>query len=112
MSKPAIRACSRYGRESVELLGRAVRTARIERRMTISELAERAGASRGLVHRIERGDTGCSIGAAFEIATIVGLRLFDAEPDVLARRLDAARDRLTLLPKAARRTPRAVNDDF
>ena len=28
---------------------------------------------------IEQGDPGCSIGAVFEVAAIVGFRLFDAE---------------------------------
>ena len=37
--------------------------ARVERELTIAEVAERAGISRGLVHRIEHGDMGCSVGA-------------------------------------------------
>lgn len=112
MSKPTTRSCSRYGREAIELLGHMIRNARIERRMTVAEVAERAGASRGLVHRIERGDTGCSIGAAFEVATIVGVRLFDVGPATLSRHLDAARHGLTLLPRTARKSSRAVKDDF
>jgi transcriptional regulator with XRE-family HTH domain len=112
MSKPAIRSYSRYGREAAELLGHMIRNARVERKMTIADVAERAGVSRGLVHRIENGDMGCSIGAAFEVAAIVGVRLFDAEPTSLTRHLGMARDKLALLPKAARRSPEAVNDDF
>jgi transcriptional regulator with XRE-family HTH domain len=41
------------------MLGHTIRSARIDREMTISEVAERAGVSRGLVHRIESGDMGC-----------------------------------------------------
>jgi hypothetical protein len=48
----------------------------------------------------------------FELAAIVGLRLFDAEPDRLNQHLTSARDRLALLPKAVRPSRRAVKDDF
>lgn len=112
MGKPETRSYSRYGREAAELLGHMIRSARIGRRMTVAEVAERAGVSRGLVHRIERGDTGCSIGAAFEVAAIVGVQLFDAGPAALSRHLDTARHGLTLLPSSARRSPGAVKDDF
>lgn len=112
MSKSAPRSHSRYSREAAQLFGRAVRTARAERRMTAAELAERAGLSRGLVHRIESGDMGCSIGAVFEAAAVAGVPLFDAEPDALTRRLAAAEGGLALLPKSVRRSPKAVKDDF
>ncbi|MGE0718285.1 MAG: helix-turn-helix transcriptional regulator [Alphaproteobacteria bacterium] len=112
MSKPATRAYSRYGREAVELLGRLIREARADQALTIADIAERAGVSRGLVHRIESGDMGCSIGAAFEIAAIVGVRLFDADPTMLTRHLAMARDKLALLPKSVRPTAKVVKDDF
>lgn len=112
MSKPILRGYSRYGREAVELLGHMIRDARVGRAMTIAEVAERAGVSRGLIHRIESGDMGCSIGAAFEVAAIVGVRLFNAEPATLTQHLGMARDRLTLLPKSVRQGQKAVKDDF
>src|SRR4051812_17030065 len=93
MSKPATRSYSRYGREAAELLGHMIHSARVEREMTVSEVAERAGVSRGLVYRIEDGDMGCSIGAVFEVASIVGVRLFDAEPTTLTRHLGVTRDK-------------------
>jgi transcriptional regulator with XRE-family HTH domain len=112
MAKPRTRSHSRYALDAVELLGLLIHDARVARELTISELAERAGVSRGLVHRIENGDAGCSIGVVFELAAIVGLRLFDAEPDRLNQHLTSARDRLALLPKAVRPSRRAVKDDF
>ena len=75
MAKPAHRSYSRYAREAAELLGLMIRNARIERGNTVADVAERAGISRGLVHRIEKGEMGSSIGATFEVAAIVGLRL-------------------------------------
>lgn len=89
-----------------------VHNARVERELTVAEVAERAGASRGLVHRIEKGDMGCSIGAVFEVAAIVGLRLFDADPTTLPRHLSMERDKLTLLPGSVRTGRRKVRDDF
>ena len=112
MSKPPTRSYSRYGREAAELLGHMIHNARVERGLTISELAERAGISRGLVHRIEKGDMGCSIGAVFEVAAIVGVRLFDADPTTLTRHLAMEREKLSLLPKAVRQSSKAAKDDF
>ncbi|GFO81336.1 MAG: transcriptional regulator [Methyloceanibacter sp.] len=112
MAKPANRSYSRYARDAAQLLGVMIHNARIEQALTVAELAERAGLSRGLVHRIENGDTGCSIGAVFELAAILGLRLFDAAPTTLTANLALMHDKLTLLPKAARPVAKTVKDDF
>jgi hypothetical protein len=53
---------------------------------------------------------GCSIGAVFEAAAIVGVPLFEADPPDLRRRLAATGHILTLLPKKV--SPKAVKDDF
>ncbi|MYH58781.1 MAG: transcriptional regulator, partial [Boseongicola sp. SB0675_bin_26] len=53
MAKPAHRSYSRYAREAAELLGLMIHNARIERNSTVADVAERAGISRGLVHRVE-----------------------------------------------------------
>ncbi len=110
--KPIVRPFSRYSRESLALLGQLIRRGRIERKMTAGELAERAGVSRGLVQRIEKGDPGCAIGAVFEAAAIVGVRLFDADQAGLSGAIRANAAVLTLLPKAARASRTEVEDDF
>ena len=112
MAKPAHRSYSRYAREAAELLGLMIRNARVERGITVAEVAERAGISRGLVHRVEKGEMGSSIGAAFEAAAIVRLRLFDAEPTTLTRHLSMERDKLALLPRSVRTGTKKVKDDF
>jgi transcriptional regulator with XRE-family HTH domain len=112
MSRTSTRAYSRYSREAALLLGQIIRRARIERKLTAQELAERAGISRGLVQRIEKGDPGCAIGAAFEVAAIVGVRLFDSEQAALSGAISANATTLALLPKAARRARVEVKDDF
>jgi transcriptional regulator with XRE-family HTH domain len=73
------RGCSQHSRHALVLLGRKIRLGRKTQGMTAQQLAERAGISRGLVQRIERGDPGSHIGAVFEVAAIVGVRLFDTE---------------------------------
>lgn len=112
MTKPKNRPHSRYALEAAELLGLMIHEARVSRGLTISETAERAGISRGLVHRIEKGETGCSIGAAFELGAIVGVSLFDMEPASLTRHLAAARHVQALLPRRVRHRTMAVKDDF
>lgn len=112
MAKPQNRPSSRYSRDATMLLGQLIRRARIEKKITTSELAERAGISRGLVQRIEKGDPGCAIGAVFETATIVGVRLFDADQTALSSALDTSSAMLTLLPKAARTSTIKAYDDF
>jgi transcriptional regulator with XRE-family HTH domain len=75
MSKPIKRTYSHYTREASILLGELIRIARKESHLTAQELADRAGISRGLLQRIEKGDLKCEIGVVFEVATIVGVKL-------------------------------------
>jgi len=89
-----------------------IRIERISRKLTIAGLAERANVSRGFIQRIERGEPGCTIGAVFEVAAIVGIRLFDADQTVLTANTAFNRQTLTLLPKSARSSGRVVKDDF
>ena len=112
MAKPAHRSYSRYAREASKLLGLMIRNARIERAITVADVAERAGISRGLVHRIEKGEMGSSVGAAFELAAIVGLRLFEAELTTLTRHRSIEHSKLTLLPQSVRTGTTKVKDDF
>ena len=112
MSKPITRTYSRYTREASALLGGLIRAARKERKLTAQELADRAGISRGLLQRIEKGDLKCEIGAAFEVATIVGVNLFDATENTLTKHLRQTEDKLALLPQRIKTRNKAVRDDF
>ena len=107
-----IRSYSSYAIEALKLLGCAIRAARIERRMTAGELAERVGISRPSLHRIERGDPRTAIGSVFEAAAIVGVPLFEAEPGRLASDLARLEGKLALLPKTVRASRVAVDDEF
>jgi transcriptional regulator with XRE-family HTH domain len=112
MPKSITRTYSRYSRDATALLGGLIREARKERKLTAQELADRAGISRGLLQRIEKGDLKCEIGAVFEVAALVGVRLFDANEATLSRHLHQNRAKLALLPKSVRKKSRAVRDDF
>lgn len=112
MAKPAARIYSRYSLQALTLLGASLRAARIERKMGTQTLAERAGISRDLLHRIEKGDPRCEIGVVFELAAILGVPLFEPELGALHKRTREVEDRLTLLPRAVHAPRDEVKDDF
>lgn len=112
MAKPTNRTYSRYSRDAAELMGKLIKLGRTERKLTTQDLADRAGISRGLLRRIEKGDLKCEIGAVFEVATIVGVKLFDPESPSLTSHINRVDDRLALLPKYVRKSTKAVKDDF
>ena len=112
MPKSITRTYSRYSRDATALLGALIREARKERKLTTQQAADRAGISRGLLQRIEKGDLKCEIGAMFEVATIVGVKLFDANEAMLSKHLNQTNDKLALLPKSIRKKSKAVRDDF
>jgi len=112
MAKPPVRTYSRHSRQALSLLGALLRAARIEKKMGLQVLAERAGISRDLLRRIEKGDPRCEIGVVFELAAILGVPLFEPEPGALTARTRAVEDRLALLPKAVHAPRDEVKDDF
>lgn len=112
MPKSTARSYSRYAQEATALLGSLIRAARKERKLTAQELADRGGISRGLLQRIEKGDLKCEIGAVFEVATIVGIKLFEADANTMTRHLRQAHDKLALLPKSVRKKTKVIRDDF
>ena len=111
MTKKA-RPHSRYAKDAAVLLGQLIRMARIDRKMTAEELADRAGLSRGLLRRVENGDLGCTIGAVFEAAAVVGVRLFDTDQAALTSAVASNTAVMTLLPKAIRASQVGLDDNF
>jgi transcriptional regulator with XRE-family HTH domain len=112
MPRSAVRAYSRYTEEALSLLAGLIRAARLEKKLSAQEVADRVGISRGMLSRIEKADPKCEIGATFEVARIVGVSLFDAEPSRLAMQVKQVEEKLALLPKSARKAKKAVIDDF
>jgi transcriptional regulator with XRE-family HTH domain len=65
-----------------EALGERLRLARMRRRMSLSELADRVGVARGTLTRLEQGDLSVSLGLLARVLAILGL---DEDLDQLAR---------------------------
>lgn len=112
MPKTKVQALSRVSRQALLLLGQQVKAGRLARKLTAEDLATRAGISRALLRRIERGDPGCSIGAVFEAAVIAGVPLFVSDPSQLGRELARSTDTLRLLPKTVHIARKEPSDDF
>ena len=70
-----IRVYSRYTLEATKLMGKLIRLGRVQRKLTVQDLADRANVSRGLLQRIESGDPKCELGTVFEVAALVGVNL-------------------------------------
>ena len=112
MSKIKDRPYSTYTRDALQLFGQLIREARIVRKLSTSELAERIGISRALLQRIEKGNPGCSIGVVFEAAAICGVTLFELDQRSLARSLAHQSTKLALLPQSERVSKLVVKDAF
>ncbi|MGM0482233.1 MAG: helix-turn-helix domain-containing protein [Pseudomonadota bacterium] len=114
MAKPKQRTYSQYTKHALTLLARLIKSARLEQRLSMQEVSERAGISRSLLQRIEKADARCEIGATFEVATLLGVNLFNADPasSQLAAHIKHSEQRLALLPKKARKSPKEIDDDF
>jgi transcriptional regulator with XRE-family HTH domain len=109
---PKAYAYSKTARYAADLLGRQIKLARKQRRWSQTELARRAGIARSTVQKIEGGDLGVSLGLAFELAALVGIRLFNAETDDLRHSLRDTNERIALLPKHTHGRKRSIDDDF
>ncbi|MPR08934.1 helix-turn-helix transcriptional regulator [Microvirga tunisiensis] len=113
MPKRSMKTHSRQAAQAIQLLGHLIKVRRLELKITAEDLAARAGISRALLYRIERGDPACSIGAVFEVAAIVGVPLFgDDTGGTLASHLQRYERELMLLPRAVRNSHKPVYDDF
>ena len=114
MPKSVTRSYSRYTEEAITLLSGLIHAARLERRLSAQEVSERVGISRSMLQRIAKGDLKCEIGAVFEVAAIVGVNLFNADPSslTLARHIQKTEEKLALLPQKARKKIKVVDDDL
>jgi DNA-binding XRE family transcriptional regulator len=112
MPRSAARTYSRYTQQALNLLGGLLRAARIEKKIGTQVLAERAGISRDMLYRIEKGDPRCEIGVVFELAAILGVPLFEPDAGALTARAREVQQRLALLPKSVHVPRDEVKDDF
>ena len=97
---------------AINLLAKLIQSARKRRGWSESELAERCGATRPTIRRIEQGNPATEIGLYFEIASILDIPLFSDDPSQL-RSLDMKLDQeLSVLPRRVRKGPEDIFDDF
>jgi len=103
---------SAYVHDAAQLLGEQIRSARLERRWSQRDLAERAAIAVPTLRKIENGDLGVALGTAFEVAMLAGVPLFHEDRDRLRMDLERTAARRALLPQRARSRNRPVRDDF
>ena len=103
---------SKHAQQAVILLGEQIRLGRKQRKWTEQNLADRAGISRATLQKIERGELSPAIGIAFEVATLVGVNLFEQDKLPLSKHIEQTRDKIALLPKRIQVKNKAVDDDF
>ncbi len=106
------RAYSAYTLDATYLLGKLVKHGRTSKKMTAQDLADRAGISRGLLLRIEKGDPRCELGIVFEVAALVGVKLFDTDDKAMSSNIERIEDKLALLPKTVHKQRKEIDDDF
>jgi len=84
--------------QTVLLLGQMIKLARIQRGMSETDLAVRAGIARGVLQKIEKGNLDVPVGLFFQASTLVGLQLFETDD---LERLQEHRSRIVGKIKAA-----------
>lgn len=97
----------KYKRILLEL-GENIRLARLRRKLSTEQIAERANMSRTTLYAIEKGMPNVSIGSYFSVLQVLGLEkdfLLIAKDDVLGRKLQDAKI------KTQRRAPKRTNDE-
>lgn len=106
------RVYSKYAQEAVFLIGQQIKLARKNRKWSSANLAERAGITRETLQRIENGDMKPAIGLVFEVATIVGVPLFEQDKQHFSNNLELIQSKIEHLPKRIRSKRKVVDDDF
>ena len=97
---------------AAQLLGSEIKQARIERRWTARELAERAGITPSTLSKVERGDPTVMLGTAFDVANLVGVALFDEDKPRLAAEAARSIDRAALIRQRVRSRREENDGDF
>ena len=106
------RTYSKYAQEAAILLGEQIKLGRKQRKWTETNLADRAGISRATLQKIENGGMNCAIGLVFEVATLVGINLFEQDKHSLSKQIEQTKDKVALLPKRIKTKTKEVDDDF
>lgn len=98
--------------DALRVLALAVAAARRSQRRSIKEVAERVGVSVPTIRKVESGDPTVAIGTVFEVASLLGVPLFDANRTRLGELIELGEARLALLPDRVREPVRVADDAF
>lgn len=109
MAKRVI-APTRAATDALVVLGSQLRLARHQRNWTAEDLGERVGVGPRTITAMERGAPGVAIGTVFSVATVLGVPLFGAEDDELARMRRRGEERIALIPSREHQ-PRSTSAD-
>ncbi|RLA59990.1 MAG: transcriptional regulator [Epsilonproteobacteria bacterium] len=77
----------------LETFGENIKLARLRRKLSMEQIAERAGISRSTLIKIEQGDSGVSMGSYFQVLFVMRLDqdfLQVAKDDLLGRKIQDA----------------------
>jgi transcriptional regulator with XRE-family HTH domain len=78
----------------ISILGENIKLARLRRKFSAEQVAERANISRPTLHSIEKGNPNVTIGAYAKVLSVLGLEndfIEVAKDDILGRRLQDAK---------------------
>lgn len=92
-------------KRTLEMFGENIKLARLRRKLSMEQVAERAGISRSTLIKIEKGDDSVSMGSYFQVLFVMRLEkdfLDVAKDDVLGRKIQDAG--LVTKQRAPRRT--------
>ncbi|WP_028672375.1 helix-turn-helix transcriptional regulator [Saccharospirillum impatiens] len=106
------RTYSKYAQEAALLMGEQIKLGRKQRKWTEQNLADRTGISRATLQKIENGDMSCAIGLVFEVATLVGINLFEQDKLSLTKQIEHIKDKVALLPQRIKTKTKVIDDDF
>lgn len=109
---PKQRTYSQYAKEAAVLMGEQIKLGRKQRLWSEKNLADRAGVSRATLQKIENGEMSCAVGLVFEVATLVGVKLFEPDNMPLSKHIEHTQDKIALLPQRIKVTKKVVRDDF
>lgn len=113
MRRKKERVYSRQTKDAAILLGKYIQLGRKERTLTEMDLADRANIARATLQKIEKGDPKCELGLYFELAILVGVRLFNIDSNAnFTMDIDRLNDKLALLPKSIHKKKKEVDDAF
>lgn len=101
---------TRAATDALVVLGTQLRAARHDKNWTAAELGARIGADPRTITAIERGAPGVAIGTVFSAASVLGVRLFGADDDEMARLRRHGEERLALIPTREYK-PRSTESD-